>query len=135
MNKKLLNFGAVVIALSMTACNQDDFASNSNELKEIEGVAQTSEVVSGYKASRTVVSEEGDEFSLWWAAGESIGVLEEGQTYDCAFTLPIVSSKWNWENMGVLVIVSAKDSNNRWDVVNSAYCSVEDKSKAYEYVE
>ena len=80
MNKKLLNFGAVVIALSMTACNQDDFASNSNELKEIEGVAQTSEVVSGYKASRTVVSEEGDEFSLWWAAGESIGVYGSSLT-------------------------------------------------------
>ena len=80
MNKKLLNFGVVVIALSMTACNQDDFASNSNELKEIEGVAQTSEVVSGYKASRTVVSEEGDEFSLWWAAGESIGVYGSSLT-------------------------------------------------------
>ena len=75
------------------------------------------------------------EYSKANVAGESIGVLEEGQTYDCAFTLPIVSSKWTWENMGVLVIVSAKDSNNRWDVVNSAYCSLEDKSKAYEYVE
>ena len=75
------------------------------------------------------------EYSRSNVAGESIGVLEEGQTHDCAFTLPIVSTKWNWENMGVLVIVSAKDSNNRWDVVNSAYCSLEDKSKAYEYVE
>ena len=75
------------------------------------------------------------EYSRSNVSGESIGVLEEGQTHDCAFTLPIVSTKWNWENMGVLVIVSAKDSNNRWDVVNSAYCSLEDKSKAYEYVE
>ena len=75
------------------------------------------------------------EYSKVNVASESIGVLEEGQTHDCAFTLPIESSKWNWQNMGVLVIVSAKDSNNRWDVVNSAYCSVEDKSKAYEYVE
>ena len=75
------------------------------------------------------------EYSRSNVAGESIGALEEGQTHDCAFTLPIVSTKWNWENMGVLVIVSAKDSNNRWDVVNSAYCSLEDKSKAYEYVE
>ena len=75
------------------------------------------------------------EYSKVNVAGESIGVLEEGQTHDCAFTLPIESSKWNWQNMGVLVIVSAKDDNNRWDVVNSVYCSVEDKSKAYEYVE
>lgn len=75
------------------------------------------------------------EYSKTNVSGESIGVLEEGQTHDCAFTLPIVSTKWTWENMGVLVIVSAKDANNRWEVVNSAYCSLEDKSKAYEYVE
>ncbi|MBR2429661.1 MAG: Omp28-related outer membrane protein [Alistipes sp.] len=75
------------------------------------------------------------EYSKTNVAGESIGVLESGKTYDCAFELPIVSTKWNWENMGVLVIVSAKDANNRWEVVNSAYCSLEDKSKAYEYVE
>ncbi len=75
------------------------------------------------------------EYSRNNVSGESIGVLEAGKTHDCAFTLPIVSTKWTWENMGVLVIVSAKDSNNRWEVVNSAYCSLEDKSKAYEYVE
>lgn len=74
------------------------------------------------------------EYSRSNVAGESVGVIEAGQTYDCAFTLPIVSTKWNWENMGVLVIVSAKDANNRWDVVNSAYCPVKE-SKSYEYVE
>ena len=74
------------------------------------------------------------EYSRNNVAGESIGVLESGQTYDCAFTLPMVSTKWNWENMGVLVIVSAKDANNRWEVVNSAYCPVKE-SKAFEYVE
>lgn len=79
------------------------------------------------------------EYSRNNVAGESIGVLEAGQTYDCAFSLPIVSTKWNWENMGVLVIVSAKDANNRWEVVNSAYCALGEggvaASKAYEYVE
>lgn len=74
------------------------------------------------------------EYSRSNVSGESIGVLEAGQTHDCTFSLPIVSTKWNWENMGVLVIVSAKDANNRWDVVNSAYCPVKE-SKAYEYVE
>ena len=74
------------------------------------------------------------EYSRSNVAGESVGVIEAGQTYDCAFTLPIVSTKWNWENMGVLVIVSAKDANNRWEVVNSAYCPVKE-SKAFEYVE
>ena len=74
------------------------------------------------------------EYSRNNVAGESIGILEPGQTYDCAFTLPMVSTKWIWENMGVLVIVSAKDANNRWEVVNSAYCPVKE-SKAFEYVE
>ena len=74
------------------------------------------------------------EYSRNNVSGESIGVLEAGQTHDCAFTLPMVSTKWNWEKMGVLVIVSAKDANNRWEVVNSAYCPVKE-SKAYEYVE
>ena len=67
-------------------------------------------------------------------AGESVGIIEAGQTYDSEFTLPIVSTKWQWENMGVLVIVSAKDDYNRWEVVNSAYCPVQE-SKAFEYVE
>ena len=74
------------------------------------------------------------EYSRNNVSGESIGVLEAGQTHDCAFTLPIVSTKWKWENMGVLVIVSAKDDNNQWEVVNSAYCPV-NESKAYEYIE
>jgi hypothetical protein len=66
-------------------------------------------------------------------AGDSVGVIEAGQTHDCAFQLPITSTKWNWENMGVLVIVSAKDANNRWEVVNSSYCKV-NETKPYEYV-
>jgi hypothetical protein len=65
--------------------------------------------------------------------GESIGVLAEGQTYDCAFELPITSTKWKYENMGVLVIVSAKNANGRWDVVNSAICHI-NETKEYEYV-
>lgn len=66
-------------------------------------------------------------------AGESVGVIEKGQTYDVALSLPITSTKWKWENMGVLVIVSAKDANNRWEVVNSSYCKV-GESKAFEYI-
>lgn len=66
-------------------------------------------------------------------AGESIGWLEEGQTIDQAFKLPITSTKWNHENMGVLVIVSAKDSQGRWEVVNTAYCPT-GESKGYEYI-
>ena len=67
-------------------------------------------------------------------SGESIGVINAGATCDCTFELPIISTTWNWENMGVLVIVSAKDSNGTWEVVNTAYCSLIDKAKSYEYI-
>lgn len=65
--------------------------------------------------------------------GESIGVLDAGSTYDTAFALPIISRDWKAENMGVLVIVSAKDNYGRWEVANSVYCPV-NETKTYEYV-
>ena len=75
------------------------------------------------------------EYSQSNVSGEEVGVIEAGTKYSCAFELPIISTKWMYEHMGVLVIVSAKDSKGRWEVVNSAYCSVEEGSKPYEYVE
>lgn len=74
------------------------------------------------------------EYSKNNVSGESIGVLEQGETKDLAFTLPITSTKWNWENMGVLVIVSAKNANGQWEVANSAYCEL-GEAKTYEYVD
>jgi hypothetical protein len=67
-------------------------------------------------------------------SGESIGTVANGETYDCAFELPIISTKWKYENMGVLVIVSAKDAQGRWEIANTAYCKL-GESKEYEYVE
>ena len=75
------------------------------------------------------------EYSSANISGESIGILEAGQTYDCAFDIPITSTKWNWEKMGVLVIVSAKDAQGRWEIANTAYCDLEEKSKTFEYVD
>ena len=66
-------------------------------------------------------------------AGESVGVIEKGKTHDCAFSLPITSTKWKYENMGVLVIVSARNADNKWEVVNSSYCKI-GETKPYEYV-
>ena len=68
-------------------------------------------------------------------SGESIGVLAEGETYDCAFELKVVNNKWKYENMGVLVIVSAKDAQGRWEVANTAYCSLNDGQKTFEYIQ
>lgn len=72
-------------------------------------------------------------------SGSSIGVLKAGETHDCSFQIPIINTNWNWENMGVLVIVSAKDAQGRWEVANSAYCALGEggvaASKTYEYIE
>jgi plastocyanin len=56
--------------------------------------------------------------------GLEIGQLKAGDKYNYACELAITSTKWNWENMGVLVVVSAKDDKGRVEVVNSAYCPV-----------
>ena len=56
--------------------------------------------------------------------GMSIGTLKAGDSYTYAGELEITSTKWNWENMGVLVVVSAQDDKGRVEVVNSAYCPV-----------
>ena len=75
MNKNFVKLGLFAMALSMAACSQDDLASELSEVEAIEGVAEAPEVVSGYEAStRSVVVEDGEEFSLWWAASEAIGV-------------------------------------------------------------
>ena len=75
MNKNFIMFGLLAMTLSMAACSQDDLASELNEVEAIEGVAEAPEVVSGYATStRSVVVEDGEEFSLWWAASEAIGV-------------------------------------------------------------
>ena len=74
------------------------------------------------------------EYSKTNVQGDSIGTLEAGQTYDCAFELPIISTKWNYEKMSVLVVVSAKDANGRWEVANSAVCNI-NEAKEYEYIQ
>lgn len=74
------------------------------------------------------------EYSKNNVSGESIGVLAQGEIMNLAFELPITGTEWISENMGVLVIVSAKDENGRWEVANTAYCPV-GETKVYEYVE
>ena len=75
MKKILFRFGMVAIALSVVAaCNQEESASEHSEIKAIEAEAQTPEEVSGFEATRGVVVENSNDFELWWAAGESIGV-------------------------------------------------------------
>ena len=60
--------------------------------------------------------------------------FEANEVKDFAFELPIISTKWAYEKMEVLVIVSAKDANGRWEVANSSVCKI-GESKEFEYVE
>ena len=73
------------------------------------------------------------EYSRTNVQGDSIGVLEAGDVVDCAFELPVISTKWASENFDVLVIVSALDSDGRWDVVNTAMCHI-GETKEIEYL-
>ena len=71
------------------------------------------------------------EYSKTNVQGDSY-TFEANEVKDLAFELPIISTKWNYENMEVLVIVSAKDANGRWEVANSAVCKL-NESKEFEY--
>lgn len=66
-------------------------------------------------------------------SGEDLGTIEAGKSVEYSRTLDITSKTWATDNLGVIVIVSAKDKNNRWEVVNSLYCPV-NESKAFEFV-
>lgn len=67
-------------------------------------------------------------------AGLEIGLQEAQKTYEYSCSIPLTSTKWVAENMGVLIIVSTKTANGNWEVANSLYCKA-GESKAYEYVE
>jgi thiol-disulfide isomerase/thioredoxin len=66
-------------------------------------------------------------------SGEDLGTIEEGKSVEYSRAIEITSNSWKVDNCGVLVIVSAKDKNGKWEVVNSAYCPV-NESKAFEFV-
>lgn len=66
--------------------------------------------------------------------GESIGTLEAGDTFNTAFQLPIISTKWNTDNMEVIILVSAKNAQGKWDIVNTAVCPVGEQI-TFEYLQ
>lgn len=59
--------------------------------------------------------------------GLAIGELKAGDKYNYACSIDIPSTNWDWENMGVLVVVSATNDKGRTEVVNSAYCHIGDE--------
>ena len=71
------------------------------------------------------------EYSKTNVQGDS-HTFEANEVKDLAFELEMISNKWKLENMSVLVIVSAKDANGRWEVANSAVCKI-NETKEFEY--
>lgn len=65
-------------------------------------------------------------------AGLNIGTIEAGMTYDYDCEIARESG-WVAENMEVLIVVSAKNFDGVWEVVNTANCPV-GKSLPYRYV-
>lgn len=65
--------------------------------------------------------------------GESFGIIKAGETITTGFELEVTSTGWNADNMEVLVIVSAKDKQGRWEVANSLVCPV-NQSVNFEYI-
>ena len=71
------------------------------------------------------------EYSKTNVQGDSY-TFEANEVKDVAFELEMISNKWKLENMSVLVVVSAKDANGRWEVANSAVCKI-NEAKEFEY--
>ena len=71
------------------------------------------------------------EYSKTNVQGDSY-TFEANEVKDLAFELEMISNKWKLDNMSVLVVVSAKDANGRWEVANSAVCKI-NEAKEFEY--
>ena len=66
-------------------------------------------------------------------SGKSIGIIEEGKTWKSdVVEIGPLGKKWERENLEVMIIVSAKDSQNRFNVANVAICPV-NTTIDYEY--
>ncbi|MBO7263117.1 MAG: Omp28-related outer membrane protein [Alistipes sp.] len=66
-------------------------------------------------------------------SGVKIGTIAVGETYEYACAIDMISNSWEANNMGVLVVVSAKSANGGLEVVNSAYCKI-NETREYEYL-
>lgn len=65
-------------------------------------------------------------------SGDSLGVIEKGSVADKHYTVNI-DSAWNYLNLEVLVIVSAKNVDGEFEVVNCAMCPM-NAMRDYEYI-
>lgn len=64
--------------------------------------------------------------------GYELGEIEAGKTASQILNLNIDSNNWNRDNMKVMLIVSKKGANNKYDVANVVICPIND-SVLYDY--
>jgi hypothetical protein len=66
-------------------------------------------------------------------SGINLGTIAAGQTKSTAVVLKITGKDWVRDNMKVLIIASAKNSNGKFEVANVVTCPIGD-SVTYEYL-
>jgi thiol-disulfide isomerase/thioredoxin len=64
--------------------------------------------------------------------GYELGVLKVGETAEQILNLTIARDTWNRDNMKVMLIVSKKGDNKKFDVANVVICPIND-SVTYDY--
>lgn len=64
--------------------------------------------------------------------GYELGTIEAGKTTQQVLNLKITTTKWNRDNMKVMVIASRKGDNGKMDVVNVAICDI-NNTVSYNY--
>ena len=130
-----VNVDSIICAAQIKSNVTQEYAINAwlleNDIYSPNQIGATKDLHKIYNYALRNTSEEISRTNM---AGCEIGLVEKGKTYDYAANIPLTSTKWVAENMGVLIVVSAKDAEGRWEVANTAYCKV-GESKAYEYVE
>ena len=65
--------------------------------------------------------------------GLNVGVLAAGERYNYSCSIPITKSSWVVDNMEALMVVSAKNGNGKWEIVNSVCCPI-NKSVGFQYL-
>ena len=65
-------------------------------------------------------------------SGMDLGTIKAGERSSLAMSLEITGTKWNRDNLKVMVIASAKGANGKFEVVNVVVCPV-GESVAYDY--
>ncbi len=63
--------------------------------------------------------------------GEKLGIVNAGEVAEKSFTIELEES-WEAANCKVLILVNADDSNGKFELANSAVCSIDNRIE-YEY--